>query len=58
MTLSPYAVRLLTATVLALNGVWLAMLAGGAVAVSFGVPITWEMWMFSLYPGCAFVPAL
>ncbi|MEV6596702.1 hypothetical protein AB0M36_07520 [Actinoplanes sp. NPDC051346] len=58
MTLSPYAIRLLTAAVLALNGIWLAMLAGGAVAATRDVPITWEMWMFSLTPGCAFVPAL
>ncbi|GAB1690916.1 hypothetical protein [Krasilnikovia sp. M28-CT-15] len=58
MTLSPYAIRLLTAAVLALNGVWLAMLAGGVVVASRGAPITWEMWMFSLTPGYAFVPAL
>jgi hypothetical protein len=58
MTLSASAIRLWSAAILALNGVWLAMLAGGAVAASFGVPTTVEMWMTSLYPGCAFVPAL
>jgi hypothetical protein len=58
MTLSPFAIRVLTAVVLAFNGIWLAMLAGGAWAASRGTAITWQMWMLSLYPGCAFVPAL
>jgi hypothetical protein len=58
MTLSPYAIRLLTAMVLALNGMWLVLLAGGAVATARGAPVTVQMWMLSLYPGCAFVPAL
>jgi hypothetical protein len=58
MILSPRAIRLLTTAVLGLNVVWLGMLAGGAVAASTDASITVEMWMVSLYPGCAFVPAL
>jgi hypothetical protein len=58
MTLSPYAIRWLTAAVFVLTGVWLVMLAGGAVATSLGASITVQMWMASLFPGCAFVPAL
>lgn len=58
MTLSPSAIRVLSAAVLALNGVWLALLAAGAVAAYLGAPITVDMWMVSLYPGCASAPAL
>jgi hypothetical protein len=58
MTLSPYAIRWLTAAVFALTGVWLLLLAGGAVATSLGASITVQMWMASLFPGCAFAPAL
>lgn len=58
MALSASAVRLLTAAALALTGVWLALLVAGAVAAYRGAPITLQMWMVGLYPGCAFVPAL
>ena len=58
MTLSPQALRLWTAATLALAGTWLLLLAGGAVAVNRGASITAQMWMTSVYPGCAFLPAL
>src|SRR3954468_14587374 len=58
MMLSPRALRLLTVAVLALNGIWLIMAIGSAIAAATNASFTVEIWMLSLYPGCAFIPAL
>ena len=58
MMLSPRAWRLLTVAVLVLNGFWLIMVVGCAVAAATDTSFTVEMWLISLYPGCAFIPAL